>query len=311
MEMKLKCLLIVCVALYLCLLLCYNGLWNLALYPFYGSLDKTVSDFVDLCRTMSPATGIAASLSAISVLEIVWIAPKDKPRSTMEMLLWSMITILLNSFTAYLISIKNASWIEKNIWMILVVTTVVNILWYYALVWSLIERKNLKKYQTISHEEQEMPVEDSTSFGEFTHETRDLVLETLRGMGCAFEEADGHSIYFDYQGERFMIEASNECLFINVYDLWWHHMLTCCDVEEFANMQKTVNRINAHANCTVLYTINQKVEEIGVHSKKNILFVRQIPDLKRYLACTLDDFFKVQRAVMTEIEKCKLTEEKQ
>jgi hypothetical protein len=42
-----------------------------------------------------------------------------------------------------------------------------------------------------------------------------------------------------------------------------------------------------------------------------MLFVRQIPDLKGYLISTLNDFFKVQRSVMTEIEKCKVTEEQQ
>ena len=145
----------------------------------------------------------------------------------------------------------------------------------------------------------------------FINETRDLVLEKLRELGCEYEEADELKIYFVYQGERFMIEADNDCYFINVYDLWWHHMSTYCDVEEFAAMQKTINAINANANCTVLYTINKEAEMIGVHSRKNMLFVRQIPDLKGYLVSTLDDFFKVQRSVMTEIERGKVVDEQQ
>ena len=158
-------------------------------------------------------------------------------------------------------------------------------------------------------------VDTNADMDTIVHETRDLVLETLREMGCEYEEGtEGENdirIFFTYQGERFMIEADNECYFINIYDLWWHHMSTYCDVEEFSAMQKTINRINAHVNCTVLYTINQEAEEIGVHSKKNMLFVRQIPDLKGYLISTLNDFFKVQRSVMIEIEKCKVTEEQQ
>jgi len=35
----------------------------------------------------------------------------------------------------------------------------------------------------------------------------------------------------------------------------------------------------------------------------------KIADLKGYLTSVLDDFFKVQRAVLTEIEKCKVREE--
>ena len=148
----------------------------------------------------------------------------------------------------------------------------------------------------------------NTPTGGYIKETRDLVLETLRELGCEYEEAEELKIYFDYQGERFMIEANNECLYINVYDLWWHRLSTYCEVEEFAAMQKAINDINSYANCTVLYTIKKEAEMIGVHSRKNMLFVRQIPDLKGYLASTLDDFFKVQRSVMIEIEKSKVTE---
>ena len=161
----------------------------------------------------------------------------------------------------------------------------------------------------------DVPIVANADMDTIVHETRDLVLETLREMGCEYEEGtEGENdirIFFTYQGERFMIEADNECYFINIYDLWWHHMSTYCDVEEFAAMQKTINNINACANCTVLYTINKEAEEIGVHSKKNMLFVRQIPDLKGYLVSTLDDFFKIQRSVMMEIERCKVVEEQQ
>ena len=162
--------------------------------------------------------------------------------------------------------------------------------------------------------DQETDVEVGTSVTPtegFINETRDLVFETLRELGCEYEEVEELKIYFVFQGERFMIEADNDCYFINVYNLWWHHMSMYCDVEEFAAMQKTINNINAYANCTVLYTINKEAEEIGVHSKKNMLFVRQIPDLKGYLISTPDDFFKIQRTVLTEIEKCKVVEEHQ
>lgn len=160
----------------------------------------------------------------------------------------------------------------------------------------------------------DVPVDASADMDTIVHETRDLVLETLREMECEYGEGTEENdirIFFTYQGERFMIEADNECYFINIYDLWWHHMSTYCDVDEFAAMQKTINRINAHVNCTVLYTINKEAEEIGVHSKKNMLFVRQIPGLKDYLVSVLNDFYNIRRDVLIEIEKCKVTEEQQ
>lgn len=141
--------------------------------------------------------------------------------------------------------------------------------------------------------------------------TRLLVMRVLRNMGVEPELDEKENIRFQYQGEKFMVEADNECLFINVYDLWWYHLSTYCDVEEFARMQKVVNLINSYSSCTVLYTINKEAEMIGVHSKKNILFVQQIPNLEGYLTSVLDAFFKVQRTVMTEIERMKVTEEQQ
>ena len=152
----------------------------------------------------------------------------------------------------------------------------------------------------------DVPIGANADMDTIVHETRDLVLETLREMGCEYEEGtEGENdirIFFTYQGERFMIEADNECYFINIYDLWWHHMSTYCDVEEFSAMQKTINQINAKASCTVLYTINQEAEEIGVHSKKNMLFVR---------VSVLNDFYNIRRDVLIEIEKCKVTAEQQ
>ena len=141
--------------------------------------------------------------------------------------------------------------------------------------------------------------------------TRVLVMRTLRNMGAKPELDEKENFRFQYQGEHFMIEADNYCLFINVYDLWWYHLSTYCDVEEFARMQKVVNLINSYSSCTVLYTINKEAEMIGVHSKKNMLFIQQIPNLEGYLASVLDVFFKVQRTVITEIERMKVTEEQQ
>lgn len=139
--------------------------------------------------------------------------------------------------------------------------------------------------------------------------TRALVMRTLRNMGCepVVEDGSGH-ICFEYQGERFCIGAEDECVFINVYDLWWHSLSMDADIEEFARMQKTVNWINGFANCTVLYSFDYEDRMIGLHSRKNILFISQIPNLELYLGSVLNDFFKVQREVLTEIEKQKVIE---
>jgi hypothetical protein len=50
------------------------------------------------------------------------------------------------------------------------------------------------------------------------------------------------------------------------------------------------------------------MEEIGVHCKRTVLFIKEIPEIDLYLRSILNDFFIAQRLVFTELEKCKVTE---
>ena len=136
-----------------------------------------------------------------------------------------------------------------------------------------------------------------------------LVLSTLRKIGCEPEmETQGNLnyVYFTYQGEKFTIECNDDCFFINIYDTLWYSISIYIDVEEIANLHKVVNLANQQVNCTLLYTTNKEIEEIGVHSRKNLLFVKEIPEPDKYLMSVLSGFFKAQRFVLAELEKCKV-----
>lgn len=138
-----------------------------------------------------------------------------------------------------------------------------------------------------------------------------LVLTTLRKIGCDPETEVRNNLnyaYFTFQGEKYMIESNDTCKFITIYDTWWHSISVYSDVEEIANLHKTINLVNQYVNCTLLYTTNKDIEEIGVHSRRTILFIKEIPEIDNYLICVLNDFFKAQRLVLTELEKCKVTE---
>ena len=139
--------------------------------------------------------------------------------------------------------------------------------------------------------------------------TTGLVTSTLRKMGCDSKtEVKGKRmwVYFTYQGEKFTIECNDDCFFINIYDTWWYSISIYSDVEEIANLHKVVNLANQQVNCTLLYTTNKEIEEIGVHSRQNLLFVKEIPEPDKYLMSVLSGFFKAQRLVLAELEKCKV-----
>ena len=140
--------------------------------------------------------------------------------------------------------------------------------------------------------------------------TTGLIQSTLRKMGCEFEtEVKGNLVWilFTYQGEKFSIECGDDSYYINVYDTWWYQISIYSDVEDIANLHRTINMANQYASCTLLYTTDKETEQIGVHSKKNMLYIKEIPELDKYLTGVLNDFFKVQRFILTELEKCKVT----
>ena len=141
----------------------------------------------------------------------------------------------------------------------------------------------------------------------------ELVLSTLRKIGCDYEiEQRGNInwIRFIFQGEHFTIDCNDDNYYINIYDTWWYEISIYSDIEEIADLHKVINIVNRQANCTLLYTVNEETELIGVHSKKNMLFISQIPELDLYLKSAFNEFFKAQRFVLTELEKCRVAENK-
>lgn len=138
--------------------------------------------------------------------------------------------------------------------------------------------------------------------------THQLVLKILKVIGCQYEEVDDVRTRIVYQGETFLIDSRDDCLFINVYDPWWYELPMNGDIDDFARLQKAINHVNSMVGCTVLYTYNNEERAIGVHTMKNLIFIPQIPHLDNYLESTFADFFKVQRTLLTEIEKIKTAE---
>ena len=131
--------------------------------------------------------------------------------------------------------------------------------------------------------------------------TRQLAMETLRRMGCEPKETEEGRIRFDYQGVTFLMEAVDECLFVNL--IWpWCYSFSKFDIDEFARVRQVVNDVNMRGLVSVFYCLADS-DEVAVHMKKNFLFVAQIPHLKDYLCLMLDCLFKTVRTLEVEVEK--------
>ena len=137
--------------------------------------------------------------------------------------------------------------------------------------------------------------------------TRDLFLETLTKIGCQYEIEEGEGIEegdirFGYQGEFFVVRASNKTHFIQIYDTHWG-CVELYDIDEFARLKKAINESNIRNSVTTIYTIDEAGSNVDVHCKSVILFVPEIPNISDYLRLELSEYFRVHETINIEMAK--------
>ena len=148
--------------------------------------------------------------------------------------------------------------------------------------------------------------EENVTRMEETISTRQLALKTIENIGSEPKYTEEGRIQFEYQGVIFLMEAVNECMFVNL--IWpWCYSFSKFDIDEFARVRQVVNDINMRGTLSVFYGITDS-DDVAVNIKKHFLFVQQIPDLESYLKITLDSFFRTARTLDIEVEKCRLQE---
>ena len=194
-----------------------------------------------------------------------------------------------------------------------IIWIVIFFIWYFYRVYRASVEEKEREYDAFyeSLVNSEKDKEENMNVGKCLDERTitGLVLSILRKIGCEPETEEKGGLnyaYFTFQGEKFTIESNDQCYFVTIYDTWWHSISIYSDVDDIANLHRTINLANQHVNCTLLYTTNKEIEEIGVHSRRTILFRKEIPELDKYLISVLNDFFNAQRLVLTELEKCKV-----
>ena len=136
--------------------------------------------------------------------------------------------------------------------------------------------------------------------------TRQLALKAIENIGSEPQYTEEGRIQFEYQGITFLMEAANDCDYINL--IWpWCYSFNKFDIDEFARVRQVVNDINAYGVVSVFYGVTDS-DDVAVHVKNNFLFIQQIPDIEKYLRMMLEDFFRAIRKLDLEIEKLKMQE---
>ena len=141
---------------------------------------------------------------------------------------------------------------------------------------------------------------------EETISTRQLALKTIENIGSTPQYTEEGRIQFEYQGVIFLMEAVNDCMFVNL--IWpWCHSFSKFDIDELSRVRQVINDINMRGTASVFYCITDS-DDVAVHIKKHFLLVSQIPGLEDYLKLMLDSFFRTARTLDVEIEKFRLQE---
>lgn len=161
--------------------------------------------------------------------------------------------------------------------------------------------------ETLNETEIVRAMENSEAPKETKPATKDLAYSLLHKLDCAPEETEDGRIKLEFQGITFLMEAVNDCLFVNL--IWpWCHSFSIFDIDEFARVRKVVNEINMNSSCSVFYIPNPESDEVAVHIKKHLLLTPQIPNIEEYMKVMFRSFFVAQRELVTEIEKYRLQE---
>lgn len=184
---------------------------------------------------------------------------------------------------------------------ILVIIALLGLYYFYRYYY----RDDGKDYSPVMNTDQEGYQEKESNMEE-TFSTRKLALTTIKKIGSEPKYTEDGHIQFEYQGVIFLMEATDECKFVNL--IWpWCHSFSKFDIDEFARVRQVLNDINAKGMTSVFYGITDS-DEVAVHIKKHFLLVQQIPNIEDYLKLMLNIFFNTARTLHVEIEKCRVQE---
>lgn len=148
--------------------------------------------------------------------------------------------------------------------------------------------------------------EENVNYMEEAISTRQLALKTIENIGSKPQFTEDGRIQFEYQGIDFLMEADDDCKFVNL--IWpWCHSFSKFDIDEFARVRQVVNEINTRLSHSVFYTVTDS-DEVALHIKTHFLLVPQIPEVEVFLRVILNNFFRTARTLDLEIERCRMQE---
>lgn len=132
--------------------------------------------------------------------------------------------------------------------------------------------------------------------------TEELILSTLKKMGCNPEKNEDGNIGFMYQGDDFYLSFQDEVPFVMIWYPWWGTINA--DNPVLPYLKEVINAINISSFITTVFMAeNEGDKEIGIHSHCHTFFTESVLEPEEHLKLILDSFFDTRNAIKENIDK--------
>lgn len=135
--------------------------------------------------------------------------------------------------------------------------------------------------------------------------TRQLLRDTLNAMGCPYKIDNDDDFVFEYQGDNFVISATDNELHRNIVirNPWWCTM----DINnnDVPLLKAAVNECNITCVPTTVYTISEEYNKIAVHSQLNFNFNEERGNHTEIFKMYLNSFIEAHHEVANKFQQMK------
>ena len=132
--------------------------------------------------------------------------------------------------------------------------------------------------------------------------TEELVISTLKKMGCNPEKNEDGNIGFMYQGDDFYLSLQEDVPFVMIWYPWWGTINT--DNPVLPYLKEIINAVNISSFITTVFMAeNEGDKEIGIHSHCHTFFTESALKPEEHLKLILDSFFDTRNAIKENIDK--------
>ena len=136
--------------------------------------------------------------------------------------------------------------------------------------------------------------------------TQQLMVSTLKQIGCQPNVNEDDTVAVTYQGEHFHIDFGG--LYAQLWDLGWAKVNVADP--NLPNIREAVNIANGNFGPTVVMSPADEKGDIYLHSRLGILLHPSLPDIEDYLRSNLDMFFRAKDAVRQNLQQLNFDQQK-